>query len=193
MTASLTEQRPTAPPVAGDLAALAAYTSALVGEPFRLARVTYGGELTLHFGDLRPAKSPKLVGYLYGSYILGVCASPWLLKSADCSRLIEGGADFEPPPGRGRLLTNAELHADPLVTPGARVTSAEPFAVAPTGAFGLHLGFADGSSFFAQPAAPRPPEPGDEHLPPLADWELTTPAGDLDAGPGPGWTFAARG
>ena len=191
MTASLTEQRPTVPLVAGDLVALAAYTSVLVGEPFRLARITYGGELTLHFGELRPAKSPKLVGYLYGSYILGVCASPWLLKSGDGRRLIEGGADFEPP-GRGRPLTNAELAADPLVTPGARVTSAEPFAVAPTGAFGLHLGFADGSSFFAQPAPPRPSEPGDEPFPPLADWELTTPAGDLDAGPGPAWTFEAR-
>ena len=172
---------------------LVAHTLALVGEPFRLARITYGGELTLHFGELRPANSPKLPGYFYGTFILGLRASPWLLKSGDGRRLIEGGADFEPPPGRGKPLTNAELAADPLIPPGARVTSAEPFAVAPSGAFGLHLGFADGSSFFAQPAAPRPPEPGDEPFPPLADWELTTPAGDLDAGPGPAWKFAARG
>ena len=38
-------------------------------------RVSYGDELTLHFGDLRPARSPKLKAKPYGAYILGLCVA----------------------------------------------------------------------------------------------------------------------
>jgi hypothetical protein len=55
-----------------DLAGLMGYLTQLVGEPFRFSRVSYGDELTLHLGDLRPARSPKLKGKSYGAFILGV-------------------------------------------------------------------------------------------------------------------------
>ena len=43
-----------------DLAGLTAYLAQLVSELFRFARVSYGAELTLHFGDVRPGPSPKI-------------------------------------------------------------------------------------------------------------------------------------
>lgn len=43
-----------------NLSDLQVYLAQLVGEPFRFARVSYGDELTLHFGDLRPSRSPKV-------------------------------------------------------------------------------------------------------------------------------------
>ena len=38
-----------------DLSGLKSHLAPLLGVPFRFARVSYGDELTLHFGDLRPA------------------------------------------------------------------------------------------------------------------------------------------
>ncbi len=55
-----------------NLEGLRAYLTQLIGEPFQFVRFSYGDELTLHFGTLKPAKSPKLKGKVYGSYVLGV-------------------------------------------------------------------------------------------------------------------------
>ena len=54
---------------ADNLAGLQAHLAILIGEPFRLVRISYGDELTLHLG-LRPSKVAKLQGLLYGSHIL---------------------------------------------------------------------------------------------------------------------------
>ncbi len=71
MQTNLIDLRRTPKPSAEDLAGLSACLAQLVGEPFRFARVSYGDELTLHFGDTRPARSPKLNDrFLYGAYIL---------------------------------------------------------------------------------------------------------------------------
>jgi hypothetical protein len=79
---------------------LSACLAPLIGEPFRFARVSYGDELTLHFGDLRPARSPKLKDKTYGSYVLGVRASLWLLKSgAEPIVVASGIAPAAPPAG----------------------------------------------------------------------------------------------
>src|ERR1700676_2220419 len=69
------------------LSELSTLLTQLIGEPFRFARVSYGDELTLHFGDLRPARSPKLHHHPYGAYMLGLRGSPWVLIS---------GSDSEP-------------------------------------------------------------------------------------------------
>ena len=74
-----------------DMPGLEACLTQLVGEPFRFARVSYGDELTLHFGDLRPQRSPKLQQQ-YGTYVLGVqglglAAEIWLrAHDAHCGR-----------------------------------------------------------------------------------------------------------
>ena len=67
METHLIDLRQAQEPSHGALSVLAAYLAQLVGEPFRLARVSYGDELTLHFGDLRPGRSPKLKHKLYGA------------------------------------------------------------------------------------------------------------------------------
>ena len=59
-----------------DFAGLQAILAQLVGEPFRFVRVSYGDEPTLHFGDLKPARSPKLHKQPYGAFILGLRGSP---------------------------------------------------------------------------------------------------------------------
>ena len=72
----LIELRPASGPSSVDVSGLYGYLAELIGEPFRFARVSYGDELTLHFGDVKPVCSPKLKGKLYGSYILGVARRP---------------------------------------------------------------------------------------------------------------------
>jgi hypothetical protein len=78
-------------PSSDDLPALSSYLSQLVGEPFRFARESCGDELTLHFGDLSPARWPKLKGRLYKEYILGPRASPWVLKSGPEPVVVNAG------------------------------------------------------------------------------------------------------
>ena len=61
---------------------LSGYLSVLIGETFRIARPTYGDELTLHFGDLHEPKSQVLgcLHYLYGEFILSTRGSYWVSK-----------------------------------------------------------------------------------------------------------------
>src|SRR2546423_1423001 len=72
-------QKPTAP--GDDMGALRGSLAHLVGEPFRFLRVSYGDELTLHFGDVRSGRTRRTKDLHFGAYILGVRASGWLLKS----------------------------------------------------------------------------------------------------------------
>ena len=96
-----------------DLPGLQAYLAQLVSEPFRFARVSYGDELTLHFGVLRPARSPKRKHKSYGAYILGLRASPWILKSGS-ERLVVAADGVIPasPPAFGRPLSKEESTED---------------------------------------------------------------------------------
>ena len=177
-------------PTSGDLPGLFAHLIPWVGEPFRFARVSYGDELMLHFGDLRPARSPKLIGKPYGSYLLGLRGSPWILKSGSKSVVINSGiVDGSLPSALGRPLSKADLEAGDFMEPSSRVLVAEPFVVKPAGGFGLQLCLSDGSALLVLPATPEPDEPEDEGLPPLADWELSTPFGFLSAGPHLEWSF----
>ena len=181
-----------------DAGLLAAYLTELAGEPFRFFRVTYGGELTVHFGDLRPAASPRLAGKPYGAYVLGTRASDWVFKPAG----------FDGPGGRlsvsNRLgadrdaaaaLTDRLEHGD-LASPDSRVAFCEPFSVGPAGTpgggIGLTVRLADGGVLHVLPGRDREfdattdtAEPG----PDLPDWELFLPHGRLTAGPGECWTY----
>ena len=177
-------------PSSDDLPGLNAYLFQLVGEPFRFSRVSYGDELTLHFGDLRPARSPNLQHRLYGAYLLGLRGSRWVLKSGSEPVVIWTGAELAPEAlPAGKLLRNQDLEAGAFLQPEIRVVAASPFVVKPANGFGLHLRMSDGSTLLVLPAPPEPEEPGVEELPPLAAWELATPLGLLSVGPGLEWSF----
>ena len=77
VNSSLIEFQKGTGPSPDDLPGLRGYVAQLVGEPFQFARVSYGDELTLHFGMLRPARSRKLANPPYGTYILRLRGSPW--------------------------------------------------------------------------------------------------------------------
>ena len=181
----------------GELAGLSTYLKQLIGEPFRLVRVSYGDELTVHFGDLEPAGNPLLKGYLYGAYILGSRGSPWLLKSGPIENPyiisaddLEDGAASE----ASKRLSNRELESGRFIEPESRVLEAVPFIDKRIGGFGLQLRMSDGSTLVVLPSAPDTDadEPGDVVLPQLADWELSTPHGLLKAGPDLQWSFEPR-
>jgi hypothetical protein len=169
-----------------DLPGLSAYLSQFIGEPFQFARVSYGDELTLHFGDLHPARSPKLKGKLYGAYVLGVRGSSWVLKAGTEPLVITSESA---PSAFGRPLGKEELEAGTFIEPTSRVLAATPFVVKPDDGFGLQLGMSDGTTLLILPTPSEPDEPGDEELPELADWELSTPRGFLSAGPHREWSF----
>lgn len=170
---------------------LAACLAPLIGEPFRFARVSYGDELTLHFGDLRPARSPRLKDKAYGAYVLGVRASLWLLKSGAEPVVVASGIAPALPP-QGKPLRKEELEQASLIEPDSRVLSATPFLVKPAGRFGLELRMSDGGTLSVFPAPPEPDEPADDDLPELADWELSSPQGFLTVGPGLAWSFTSK-
>jgi hypothetical protein len=173
-----------------NLPGLQAYLALLVGEPFRFARVSYGDELTLHFGDLRPARSPKLRGRLYGAYVVGARGSPWVLKSGSEPLVLTAGVDLGNVPSElGKPVSKKELESNPLIQPESRVLSVTPFVVKPVNGFGLQIRVSDGSTLLILPAMPDVEEPDDETLPELADWELSSPGGFLSAGPGLVWSF----
>src|SRR5687768_14011300 len=77
----------------GGLPELRAHLLQLVGEPYLLARMSYGDELTLHFGSRREAKQRRLraAGVAYGSYILSARASAWLLKPGSLPAIVTFG------------------------------------------------------------------------------------------------------
>lgn len=195
MTASLIDLSEPRRDSGDDPAALQAYLVPLVGEPFRFARVSYGDELTLHFGSLRPARSPKLAGMQYGEYALGLRASSWILKSGTVPVVLWDGVASN----RGRSsiaspICNDELEKHPIVSPESRVLTASPITIEEVGRsskrrFGLALHFSDGSWLEVLPDSSEPDRPGDERLPEVADWELLSPYGLLRVGPGSCWEF----
>jgi hypothetical protein len=177
-----------------DLPGLHAHLAQLVGEPFRFVRVSYGDELTIHFGDLEPARHPKLKGKLYGAFMLGLRASPWILKSGSEPLVVNGGVLLDASKAElGTPLDKRELESKKIIEPGSLVLTAAPFLVQPVNGFGVQLRLSDGSLLSVLPASPEPDEPEDEGLPELADWELFAPRGLLSAGPGRKWSFEPKG
>jgi hypothetical protein len=155
----------------------------LQGEPFRFFRFSYGDELTLHFGDLRPARSPKLKRRLYGAYILGVRASEWLLKFGKPGMVASQGERVE-------TISKDDFETKELIVPDSRVIRTIPFAIQPQESFGLEIAFSDGSLLVIMPTTET--ESTDDDLPEIADWELLSPSGRLQAGPGLEWSFEPK-
>lgn len=179
-----------------DVSRLNALLTQCVGEPFRLARSSYGDELTLHFGDLRPARSPKLKGLMYGTYVLGVRASDWTLRTSGGELYQSLTNDFSPNPfGDLVRIDMSELERKPPIVVGSRVVSLESFAVDTADAIALRLAMSDGSVLTVLPPLQTSslPDLEDDGLEPpsaaLADWELTTPHGLIEAGSGVRWTL----
>lgn len=181
----------------GDLQGLRAYLVPLIGRPFRLVRMSYGDELTMHFGDLRLARSPKRIADLeYGSFILRARGSDWRLGSSSTRKLLVHYLGHEGSMPGGRSLTNQEVEELQGITPESRVVSASPFLM-PPGRIGLEVTLSDGNVLLLLPTVDDPTQPAcdDEHaataasLPQIADWELLSPMGKLAAGPGPSWSY----
>jgi hypothetical protein len=181
-----------------DISVLQGYLAQLIGEPFRLARVSYGDELTLHFGDLRPGHSPKIKNLFYGDYILGVRASPWLIKSKPVGLQVFAGLPRIPPEAV-QHVSNEELEQGHFIKPESRVVATDVFEANPVDrSIGLQVNTSDGSVFYIIPSTKKSDDvrdedlPEDENLPDLADWELISPRGLLSVGPGRTWSFEPR-
>ena len=93
----------------------------------------------------------------------------------------------------GEPMQPADVVAHAPVTPGARVTGVTPFTVGdPPAAIGLRVDLSDGSALVVLPTTEEDieAEPEGTTLHELADWEVRTPQGTLQVGPGLKWHFA---
>jgi hypothetical protein len=182
-------------PAVGELADLQGYLLQLEGQPFLFARVTYGDELSLHFGTPQEFRSPKIRRRLRGSYVLTTRASAWRLHSLpEGCILYAGSLPTSTAQASPNEIATPELEQRALITPSARVVSADALGFRLPWGIELGLSFSDGSTFFVTPLPPEKPSPADEGLPPIADWELFTPHGRvLLVGPGFRWEYADAG
>ncbi len=176
-----------------DMGGLNAHLTQLIGEPFQFMRVSYGDELTIHFGNLRPARSPKLPNKFYGEYVLGMRASRWSIKGGKVPLLLSSGMVADDIVIQGALpIAKEELEKKPFVEPRSLVLTVSSFLATPYQGFGLTATFSDGSVLFVLPVGNNDPaEVDDPSLPAISDWELFSPKGTLSAGPGPAWSFKA--
>lgn len=171
---------------------LAALLGQLIGEPFQFARFSYGDELTLHFGDVRLSDFTKLKDRRYGTYVLGFRASPWVVKSGSDPLVHVTSEDIGPPNAPFGIPWNqAAIGFGEVIRSRSRVIEATPFVVEQNRVIALRLATSDASSILI---LPRPDDsdivqPGES---PLADWELSTPAGLVSVGPDLDWSFQPR-
>jgi hypothetical protein len=151
--------------------------------------MSYGDELTLHFGILRESRSTKLRDRRYGTYILSFRGSPWVLKVGRQPEVLGSWFGYQrlEPRAAPRVLTKNDLERELLVEEGARVVLASPYLWKVVGGIGLHLVMSDGTTVSAIPTGPD--EPDDAPWPELASWELLGPHGLLKVGPGVTWEF----
>jgi hypothetical protein len=158
---------------------LGAYLFPLIGQPFLFARLGYAEELTLHFGVALEAKHKKLreAGVRYGSYILLVRGSAWIVDAGNQTAVDQlAKTMLQGTPGAGKPLGKEEI-AKELIRPGLRVVAVTPFIIPEPESFALRLDLADRSTVVVIPTV-------DESEIELADWELATPRGTISVGPG---------
>ena len=190
MSTSLIDLRNISRQSSDDFSGLQTNLAQLIGEPFRFIRVSYGEELTIHFGDLRPARSPKLHKQLYGAFILGFRGSPWIIKVGSEPLILTAGICLDSVSAKfGKPISKEELESKQFIVPESRVLSAVPFIVKPVNTYGLQFRLSDGTSLLVLPTVSEPDEPEDESLPESADWELLSPLGLLSVGPELTWSF----
>ena len=172
---------------------LQAMLRAVVGELFRFVRFSYPNQLTIHLGDLEMRRVGRFGDKPFGTYFLGVLASAWVLKSGREPRTISNPAadPFAMSGPDGLPIDKAAVVADPLITPGARVVSAEAFLTTfHCGGYGLRIRFSDDAALVVLPSSEERDERGTPI--PVADWVVISPLGALDAGPGAAWKFFPR-
>jgi hypothetical protein len=168
----------------------------LIGEPFLFARLGYAGELTVHFGVPRPADHPRLLakGMQYGSHMLAVCASSWVLKSNRwliAEELDNANPLVEKTSKHGESDAKNLLVSGELIPFGTRVAAIEPFVSKLSDGIAVLIELADGSGIVVKPIVEIDPEtnqPVD-----FPDWELKTPLGLARIGPGLQWRWEPKG
>jgi hypothetical protein len=158
------------------------------GLPYLFARMSYGNELTIHFGSERGHTSPKLSGKVRGTHVLSVRGSAWLLASG--IRPVVVGCGITPLDGEAKPFNVTALESGALIGAGARIKQAASLVIDPLNAIGLRIQLDDGSSFMI---LPTPPDKDREHLPEPADWEVLTPTDILRVGPGPNYSVERLG
>jgi hypothetical protein len=171
-----------------DLRLLNAFLGAMTGQRLLKARLSYGDELKLHFGEPQPAPHPRLASLQRGSWVLATRASRWEAALSRPGLVLDAGVFLSPPAPHTQTATPREMaeYADKLA--GAEVGAARAvWSGDRTLAPGLQLVFTDGSHFTLLPDPSNLPDEGDDE--PLADWELFTPYKTyLRVGPEPVWS-----
>ncbi|WP_439623532.1 hypothetical protein [Gemmata sp.] len=179
-------------------AAFGSHLLQLVGEPFLFLRRSYGDELVLHFGErmLGPVRRTKHGEFRYehGTHSLRLRGSFWVVKAGDA--VFASATPDEIVKSLGEPSRRGDVANELSISVGARVTAVIPFPVdrAAVQGIGVKVDLSDGSSVVVIPTPEEPPEPAPEGttLYEIADWELHTPRGALQVGPGRKWHFAAR-
>ena len=175
-----------------DLADLEMYLQQLIGEPFLFFRMSYGRELTIHFGIPRERTSPKLKNRVRGSYVLTVRGSLWMMNVVEKKILVLSDPRKQMPTGELKRLSAIDIEKAPLVGHGSLLVWALPYIDDLSGGIGLAFGLSDKTRFFIRPEPPYSGETTseDEDLPEIADWEMYTPiARYLTVGPGQKWAY----
>jgi hypothetical protein len=94
----------------------------------------------------------------------------------------------------GEPSRRANIVAESSIVAGARVTAVRPFIVERPvyKGIGVKVELSDGSSVVVIPSPEEAPEPVPDGttISETADWELHTPQGNLQVGPGLKWHFA---
>lgn len=163
------------------------------GLPYLFARMSYGNELTLHFGEQRGYTSPKLAGKNRGTHVLSVRGSAWLLISGVSPLMVGCGLVPKDVPADDLKPFNASaLECGAIIGGSTRIKAIEPVAnVGGPEAIGLAILFDNGSQFLV---IPTPTEYDKDGKPiELADWEFLTPTELVKAGPGVAFTIEPLG
>jgi len=179
---------------ARDVPTLNSFLMRLMGEPFLFARFSYGDEFTLHFGMAREAKHSKLraAGIKYGTYILKSRGSGWLLKSS-VGKIVYEGVEEQINPA---ILTagkspigQQDIERGNFLASGTFVINIFTCFVKQVNGIGFRLDMSDGASFIVIPTDDEPLPDDSPKLPELSDWELETPYGTAQVGPGIKWEY----
>jgi len=159
---------------------LQASVDVIIGLPYLFSRVSYGDELTIHFGSERKHTHPKLAEKVRGSHVLSVRGSEWMLRSGIKPVIV--GCGIAPISSDRKPFNITALESGAFIGQSATVTKASPIPFLPMNSIGLILDLSDGSSFTI---IPTPPCNGDDDDgPEPSDWELLTATQWMHVGPG---------